>query len=209
MLNSPTKLGTNITHESAMKPMTQKPIPTEKALIKTIDKRHDSTEGTCSTFSNGPDAVTSIFWRYSSKTASMSVELSESLSFPSTHFDWPSTSWPRTMDDADFAVIVNDDVSCSSSMISVLRGDIASPSRSHSRSTSSLRFDVLALCTPDLCMETIDGLLKHRSIRPAADIFGLILVAACNEGQVEDCLIGALDGFNWLYPSDESSVFVE
>lgn len=186
-----------------------------------IESCHDSCDGIRSTFSDGPDDVTSTFWRYSSTAASMSVELSLLLFVPS--------SLPRQLSIiASFVVmddfccwwavglsgspvggaIVSVEVSCSSSSrIMVFRGDVGSPNSSHSRSNSSVRDCFLCRCF--FGIDTMDGLLRHRKIRRDTSPTPLAVVAAAVDRLVCDCckIVDALltecrndvaVGFSWL-----------
>lgn len=125
-----------------------------------IEIRHDSIDGMRSTLSVGPDVVTSICCRYSSKTASISVELSESEVSGCPSIDSGVTGATGIVD--------SDDVSCSSSNTTVFRGDVGSPNKSHSFSQSFFFFLFRGF---GLGIATIDGLLKHRKIFPAVDTF--------------------------------------
>lgn len=181
------------TNDWNMNPIMVNEIPTKYKIIITKETRQDSTEGIRSILSDGPDVVTSIFCRYSSNTASISVELSESVSlwWASVVGDCnASTSWF-----VDWAGVVKEDVSCSSSIITVFRGDAGSPSNNHSRSISSFFFFLLR--DFGLGIATIDGLLKHRKIRPAVDTFEF----DWKSDVLTDCFI-VVCGFSWLYPND-------
>lgn len=163
-----------------------------------MESCHDSIDGMRRIFSDGPEVVTSTFCRYSSTTASISVELSESLLLWISSCDVgdciASTSWFDGFS-GPVGVIVNVDVSCSSSTMMVLRGDVGSPNKSHSLSISSFFFLVRGF---GFGIDTIDGLLKQRKIRretsPAVDKFAFDWM----NDALTDCRNEVAAGFNWL-----------
>lgn len=181
-----------------------------------IESCHDSCDGIRSTFSLGPEEVTSTFCRYSSTAASMSVELSLLLILPSSLTIvrqlsivvlgnccgcccWWWCWFVMTLSDTPAGgAIVSVDVSCSSlSKIIVFLGDVGSPNRSHSLSSSSLRG--CFLWRGFFGIDTMDG--RHRRIRPPADVaVDKFAWDWCRivDALLTECRNDVAVGFNWL-----------
>lgn len=188
------------TIDSAAAPINVTAAPKHVTVTHTIDTFHDSSDGIRNIFSFLPADVTFTFWRYSSTIASMSVELSlsalvVSLLIASTDPTLPASLRGTTV--AAATVTDSDDVSWTSSKMTVLRGDCGSPNKSHSRSNSSL-----CLFFFGRVGTTSFGVLRQRNMR--RDTLPAVVAAlAFNETAL-------CDGFTLvvckrLYDNEESS----